>query len=145
MKGVDLGLDGADLLVWLYGQRRLGWRDFPEVDADGYIPVSRLRESVVYDAGRVSRTIRGLLDDGFIETQDSGGAAQGRRKYVQAVRINQKGIAFIRPVFERFVNLANNLLAGISQRDLEAHYRVNERISQVIKKHKRDVWKALVQ
>ena len=45
------------------------------------------------------------------------------------VRITAEGVKRIKPVWDRFARMSANLLQGIPERLLEAHYRVNEEIS----------------
>jgi Mn-dependent DtxR family transcriptional regulator len=62
---------------------------------------------------------------------------------VEAARITDAGIELARPVWERYRKLAEHLLAGVSQVDLEAHCRVNEAISASIKAKRSNPWEGL--
>lgn len=142
MKGADLSVDQADILVLLYGHRKFGWGDFP-VGEEDFIPMQALREALVHEPGRFSRRVRELQDAGLVESLKESASPGGRRRYVQSLRITEKGITAIRQVYERYCKLASTLLAGVSQIDLDAHCRVNETISASIKAKSRNPWQGL--
>jgi hypothetical protein len=139
MKGTPLLVDEGDIMVLLFGHRVLGWHDFAE-EPDAFVPTASLREQLVHDSGRFSRRIHGLIHRGLAEIPSDSVLGDGRRKYVQRVRITEKGIAMVRPRFERYRKLASKLLSGVPQSDLDAHCRVNEAISAAIKAMKQNVW-----
>lgn len=143
IKGLDLTHEAADILVWLFGNAKLGWEDFKQHD-DHFVSAVDLREAVVHEPAQFSRRLKNLHQKGYIETISSAGHTKGRRKYVQKVRITEKGITTIQPVFERYRRFASKILAGIPQEDLVVHCRVNNRISSVIKNFSRSVWDAFI-
>jgi len=140
IKGSGLSLDQADVLLLVYGNRKLGWRDFT-VGAEEFVPMRALRQALVHEPGRFSRSVRELLDSGLVESPKSQTTADGRRRYLQSLRITEKGITAIRPVYERYRKLASELLAGVSQSEMDTHCRVNEAISASIKAMKSNPWR----
>jgi DNA-binding MarR family transcriptional regulator len=131
MRDAPITVDEADLLVYLYGSIHLDWNDLP-VDKEGFVPVDALRRTLVHDRGLFSRRVRKLLADGLIEGQEPARPRRSRR-YVVGVRLTAKGAKVIRPVWDRYCQLAVRLLAGVSRGDWEAQIRANEAISRAIR------------
>ena len=130
-------VEEADLLVSLYGVRELNWDDLPH-DADDYVAFKELEAFLVHNASLVSRRIRKLADakPPLVEVAEAK-AGTGLHFNALRVRITGEGIKRIQPVWERFTRMSANLLQGIPQRRLEAHYEVNEQISARIRARRR--------
>ena len=100
------------------------------VDADGYVSVRDLRTALGYSAGLLSRRIGWLCQRHWAEARRAAPSiAQGLHGNCQKVRITESGKGIVAPVWRRYDELAERLLAGISPSDLAAHYRINEFIS----------------
>lgn len=122
-------LNEGDTLTMLYGLLMLGWPDAP-VDSEGFVKVADLRVALVHDPGNLSRRIEDFRRRGLIKVKKS----TKRRAYVDAVRITDAGVEMGKLVWGRYRKLAEHLLAGVSQADMEAHIRVNEAISVAVTK-----------
>ena len=138
LKELPLTVDEGDTLTLLYGLAKLGWTDVP-VDPDGFVAVADLRRALVHDPGKFSRRIKDCVKRGLIEVRKSA----ARRSYAEAARITDAGSEIAKIVWDRYRKLAAHLLAGVSQADLEAHWRVNEAISASIKAKRRNPWEGL--
>lgn len=139
LRSLPLTLDEGDSLVMLYGILRLGWPEAP-VDSEGFVKVADLRLALVHDPGYLSRRIEDFRRRGLIKVKKS----TKRRAYVDAVRITDKGVEMAKLVWDRYRKLAEHLLAGVPQADLETHCRVNETISAAVKKLNQPVLLTLV-
>ena len=126
--GSGFGVEEADLLVSLFGVRELGWDDLPH-DAEHYVAFKALEDYLVHNPSLLSRRIRKLAEakPPLVEVRKPE-AGSGLHFNALRVRITGEGVKRIKPVWERFAQMSANLLQGISQRLLEAHYRVNEAI-----------------
>jgi len=131
--GSGFGVEEADLLVSLFGMRELGWDDLPH-DAEHYVAFKALEDYLVHNPSLLSRRIRKLAEakPPLVEVRKPE-AGSGLHFNALRVRITGEGVKRIKPVWERFAQMSANLLQGISQRLLEAHYRVNEEISARIR------------
>lgn len=138
LAGVPLTVDEGDTLTLLYGLRKLGWTDAP-IDRDGFVAVADLRRVLVHDPGKFSRRIKDCRQRGLIEVRNSA----ERRRYAEAARITEAGIALARVVWERYRKLAEHLLAGVPPADLAAQIRVNAAISAAIKARRSNPWAGL--
>lgn len=123
-------VDEADALIFLFGISKLGW-DGLHIDDEGYVAISDLRSVLVHDRGLFSRRIQKLEHDGFIEGKQQM-MLNPNRHYLTRVRITCAGAKIARSIWERYRKLAGDLLAGLSQEDLETQYRVNLHISKMI-------------
>lgn len=136
LRGCDLPLDHADILVELYGARHLGWTE-PESGGDGFVRFQALVESLVHDAGMFSRRIASLEQAGLLETRKAyqvpGVATEGLHRSTQVTRITPAGRRKIAPVWSRYMQLAERLLAKVPAAKLEAHYEVNQLIRDQLK------------
>jgi hypothetical protein len=131
--GSGFTVEAADLLISLYGVRKLRWNDLPH-DAEDYVAFKALEDFLVHNPSLLSRRIRKLADAKpplveVAEVEDGSGLHFNALR----VRITGEGIKRIKPVWERFARMSANLLQGIPPRLLEAHYRVNEEISSRIR------------
>ena len=57
-----------------------------------------------------------------------------RRTYVDAVKITDAGVEMAKVVWDLYRKLAEPLLVGVSQVDLETHCRVNNAIGAAVRK-----------
>jgi DNA-binding MarR family transcriptional regulator len=64
----------------------------------------------------------GPKGNGLVETEQLAGKRM-------AAAITEKGRDLVRPIMERYNNLAENLMAGLSEEDRKAHLQVNKAIS----------------
>jgi hypothetical protein len=131
--GSGFTVEAADLLISLFGVRELGWKDLPHDDED-YVAFKALEDYLVHNPSLLSRRIRKLADakPPLLKVAEAK-AGSGLHFNALRVRITAEGVKRIKPVWERFAQMSANLLQGIPQRLLEAHYRVNEEISARIR------------
>ena len=54
----------------------------------------------------------------------------------QQIRIAAEGITAIKPIWERYVEFCDDLLAGCSKEELAAHQKVNEHISEILRQRR---------
>jgi DNA-binding MarR family transcriptional regulator len=113
----------------------MGWTD-PSADADGYVPFAEIKRSLVHSAAALSRRIADLRADGYVEIRKASaakgaGAAVDKRQMV--VRITNSGIDKIRPVYEKWCRLCENLLRDIPSDDARALLRINESLIKRIR------------
>jgi hypothetical protein len=131
--GSGFTVEEADLLISLFGVSELGWDDLPH-DADDYVAFKELELYLVHNPSLLSRRIRKLADakPPLVEVGKPE-AGSGLHFNALRVRITSEGIKRIKPVWERFARMSDNLLQGIPSRLLEAHLQVNEQISARIR------------
>jgi hypothetical protein len=131
--GSGFTVEAADLLISLFGVRKLGWDDLPH-DEDDYVAFKKLETYLVHNPSLLSRRIRKLAEakPPLVEVAEAK-AGTGLHFNALRVRITAEGIKRIKPVWERFSRMSANLLQGIPPRLLEAHHRVNEEISARIR------------
>ena len=127
--GSGFTVEEVDLLVSLFGVRELGWDDLAH-DDEGYVAFKALENFLTHNPSLLSRRIRKLADakPSLVKVRKPE-AGSGLHFNALRVRITVAGIKRIRPVWERFSRMSANLLQGIPQHLLDAHYRVNEEIS----------------
>jgi DNA-binding MarR family transcriptional regulator len=115
-----LSVERADLLVILY----LGHPNFMSFGA--------IERSLVHSFSPsrhlISRWIgeMGPEGGGFVQTQP----LPGKR---MAAALTEKGVAEVKPVWERYEKLADALMSGVSKEDRVGHLLVNQGISGVIR------------
>jgi hypothetical protein len=131
VKGSGLGVEEADILILLYGIRKLGWKDCP--DHDGYVNFTDLKPLLVHDRSLFTRRINKLKGDGFVRVRPSRQADPHSHGKAQQVRIEEAGIRDVAPVWERYCQFSDELLKGFTKADLDAHHRVNEGISRIVR------------
>ncbi len=129
-------VDEADVLIFLFGMTKLGWMEL-DLDEEGYVSISDLRAVLVHDRGLFSRRIQKLEQDGFIEGKQLL-RRKGSRRYVQRVRITTAGLKVAGLIWKRYCKMAARIVKGLSQEELECHYRVNQHISETIGLCKRE-------
>jgi len=87
----------------------------------------------------LSLRLRRLKGDNLLVVQpipQRGQAAElrsGPRGSRSWVRLTPEGVKVAKPIWERYMKLAEWLLEGVPQQDLDAHYRVNAMISARVK------------
>ena len=128
--GSGFTVEETDLLVALFGVRELGWDDLPH-DTDNYVAFKELEHYLVHNPSLLSRRIRKLAGakPPLVAVAEVDTRTSGLHFNALRVRITAEGVKRIKPVWERFSRMSSNLLRGIPQRLLDAHYLVNEEIS----------------
>lgn len=132
VQGSGLGVEEADLLILLYGCRKLGWDDC-RVYADGFVNFTDLKSVTVYDPSLFTRRIGKLLAAKMVQVRSGREADPTLHGKAKQVRIEAAGIAAIKPVWDRYVQFCEELLRDFSKEELAAHQRVNERISAILR------------
>jgi DNA-binding MarR family transcriptional regulator len=127
-----LGVEAADLLVLLYGFRKLGWKDCPVYD-EGFVNFTDLKTTTVYDPGLFTRRIGTLVKAKMVEVRSGREAKQKLHGKAKQVRIENAGITAIKPIWDRYVQFCEELLKEFSADDLKVHQAINERISQILR------------
>ena len=130
--GSDLGVEEADLLIHLYGFRKLGWNDCKVYD-DGFVNFTDLKSATVYDPGLFTRRISKLKERKLVLVRLGRKFDPSLHGKAQQVRIEAVGIAVIKPIWERFEQFCSELLKEFSADDLKVHQAVNERISEILR------------
>ncbi len=128
MPGSGLTVEKADLLIDLFGARKMGWND-PSADADGYVTFEDLKRSLVHSAAALSRRISDLRTAGHVEIRKVSagkGAEDTVDKRKMAVRITNSGIDKIRPLYEKHCQVCERLLRDIPSEDQLTLLRTNE-------------------
>jgi hypothetical protein len=130
--GSGFSVEESDLLVSLYGARKLGWDDL-ERDKEGFVAFNQLERYLVHSASLLSRRVRKLADakPRLLEVADAD-PASGLHFNAKRVRITDEGVRRIEPVWKRYEQMSAKLLEGIPQNLLKAHHEVNQRISAEI-------------
>jgi hypothetical protein len=128
LEGTDLTLERADILVDLYGAKELNWPD-PKADKEGFVTFKQLQASLVHGESNsqilLSRRIRDLIGKRQIEIR----RAREDREYLgenDAFRITEEGIRVIKPVWGRYSELAEDLMADVPPDMRLVHSQVNE-------------------
>ena len=105
----ELNVEEADILVLLYGLRERGWPDCP-VLADGYVKFRDLKSITVHDASLFGRRIHKLQSMGFVHVRSSREVDVKAHANAQQVRIEEKGIKEVKPIWERYARFSEHLL-----------------------------------
>ena len=132
IQGTPIGVEEADLLVLLYGFRRLGWTDCTVYD-DGFVNFTDLKSNTVYDPSLFTRRLSKLKALKMVSTRLGRKFDPILHGKAQQVRIEAAGITAIKPVWERYVQFSEELLKGCTKEELAAHQKVNERISEILR------------
>ena len=134
--GSGLSVEEADLLVLLYGVRKLGWTDLPH-DAEKYVAFKVIEGYLVHNPSLLSRRIRKLAaaKPPLVEVAEAK-AGTGLHFNALRARITDEGSKRVKPVWERYKQMSANLLQGIDPQLLNAHYKVNQIISDRIRKRR---------
>ena len=137
LEGFDLPLEQAEILVELNGVRHLGWTE-PESGGDGFVRFQALLDSLVHHAPMLSRRIATLEQAGYLETkrayQVPGVNTEGLHRNAQVVRITPAGRRKIAPVWSRYEQLAERLLAEVPADKLAVHHEINLLIRAAIRR-----------
>lgn len=136
LAGCDLSLEQADILVELHGVRHLGWTE-PESSGEGFVRFQALLDGLVHEVGMFSRRIATLEQAGLLETRKACQVPElakvGLHRSTQVARITPAGRRKIAPVWDRYLQLAERLLAKVPAAKLQAHYEVSQAIRAEIK------------
>ena len=134
--GSGFSVEEADLLVSLYGARVLNWDDLKH-DKEGFVAFNHLERFLVHNASLLSRRITKLakLKPALLKVE-SVDPALGLHFNAKQVRITDKGVEKIEPVWKRYQQMAAKLLEGIAESDLRAHLTVNEHICRRIRERR---------
>ena len=134
MKGCPLPIDMADILIDLYGARRLGWPE-PIANKDGFVTVRVLRDGLVHSGALLSMRLKKLKATGYLEVEkipQTGPASQyrqGPRSSRSWVRIRPEGEKLAKELWARYEKLGERLLANVPPSQRAAHLAVNAAIS----------------
>ena len=133
----DSGLtaEEADILILLYGEAELGWKELP-VNPEGLVALKHLRMALVHDASLFARRLKKLT-----ATKEPQIEVKSMRSFPnfpvhgnsQGARITKAGVMSARPIWDKFSKLSAKLLDGLPETDLEAHLRVNNFISHKLR------------
>ena len=99
VQGSGLSVEEADLLVLLYGLRKIGWKDCRVYD-DGYVNFADLKSITVYDPSLFTRRIGKLKNLKMVQVRLGRKADPTLHGKAQQVRIEAAGIAAIKPVWD---------------------------------------------
>jgi len=69
----------------------------------------------------------------MVQVRSGREAKQKLHGKAKQVRIENAGIAAIKPIWERYVQFCEELLKEFSADDLKVHQAINERISQILR------------
>ena len=137
MKDCPLTIDMADVLIDLWGARRLGW-DEPQANKDGFVTVRALRDSLVHSGALLSIRLKKLKAAGYLEIEkipQTGPAAllrQGPNSSRSWVRILPAGEEIAKRLWTRYQQLGERLLADVPVTQRKAHIEVNAAIRRRI-------------
>ncbi len=136
-KDCPVTVEMADVLIDLYGARRLGWPE-PKASKEGFVTVRALRDSLVHSGALLSVRLKSLKAEGYLEVEKIphvGNAAkirQGPRSSRSWVRILPKGEDLAKKIWGRYERLSQRLLGDLTQEVLDHHFKVNKLIHQRI-------------
>ena len=134
LPGCGLTTEEADLLVDLYGARYMNWQD-PAADADGFVPLVSIKRSLVHNPAALSRRISDLEGAGMIEirkAEKSESAADKIDRRKIAIRITEKGVGRVKPVYEKYCTLCANLMRNIPMEHQRVLFNSNETLIQIL-------------
>jgi len=112
MPGIGLTVEQADLLIDLYGARRLQWPD-PKAIEGGWVTFSALKESLVHARELLTRRLADLEKGGYVEIASvprEEAKALGIDSKSKKVRILPKGEERARVVYERYGRVCLDLI-----------------------------------
>ena len=113
LAGSGFTVEEADLLVFLYGVRELGWDDL-ELDTANYVAFKQLESRLVPQSlppvPPHPQAVRRQAAAGGGRRPEAG---SGLHFNALRVRITDAGIKSIRPVWERYARMSARLLEGI--------------------------------
>jgi hypothetical protein len=124
LAGSGLTAEIAELLLELFEAAK-----DRETSAGGYLSCQDLLAAVDYSAGLLSRRLNWLCQRRWAEMKRAAAdLEEGVHGNSRKVRITDAGKAKITPVWKKYVQQTDDLLAGVSASDLAAYARVNELI-----------------
>ena len=136
--GMGLTLEQADLLLDLYGARRLGWPE-PKAIEGGWVTFAALKESLVHARELLTRRLRDLGDGGYVEiipVPKEEAKALGIDSKSKKVRILQKGEEKAKEIYNRYgracLDLINRLPAE-QREQAETILRFNEAVMKALR------------
>jgi DNA-binding MarR family transcriptional regulator len=134
LEGSGITQPESDILVVLYGLRKLGWKEC-QVYGDGFVSFKELKSAVSNDPSLFTRRVNGLSSSGLqlIEVKEGREVDPQQRGNSRFVRITEKGIEKAKLIWGRYIKLSEAALKGFSTADWEAHLRVNEGLSRVLR------------
>jgi hypothetical protein len=135
LKGSNLTLDQADILIDLYGAWRLRWND-PPADPEGYVSFGNLKVSLVHTSATLSRRLDELKAAGLVEVNPVAHRAGGSKtadKKRKAARITPGGEKKVVPIWEKYLRLCENLMEGFPLNDQIRMWRMNETLMKKIR------------
>jgi DNA-binding MarR family transcriptional regulator len=137
-----LSLEIADILTTLYGTKDIVWPD-PIADKEGYVTLGQLQASLVHSQTPsqilLSRRVRSLEQKEWIEIKRHN----KNRKYLNrddSIIISESGTKVIKPVWAKYQEFAQMLLAEIPSDDQGKHLSVSHTILQRL----RPTWTSLI-
>jgi DNA-binding MarR family transcriptional regulator len=135
VQGSKLSVEEADLLVLLYGLRKMGWKDCRVYD-DGYVNFSELKTTTVYDPSLFTRRINKLKALKLLQVRSGWKVDPTLHGKSQQVRIEDAGITAIKPIWDQYNRFCEDLLKDFSAAELKTHLRVNEAISDILQRRR---------
>lgn len=121
LSGMGVTLEQADLLVDLYGARRLGWPE-PKAIEGGWVTFSALKESLVHARELLTRRLKELGGAGWVEIEavkKDEAKKEGVDSKSKKVRILADGEAKAKEIYDRYgracLELINRLPADVRE------------------------------
>lgn len=139
--GTALTIEMADLLILLFEPHIVldpAKRELPR-DAAGYVKVTDIRDRLAYNQVLLSRRLIALRQLGLIEwttvrdTVPLHERRHGLHGNAALVRITPQGLKRVRPIWEQFRRIAEQLIGDHPLREVEIQERVNLMISNRIR------------
>jgi hypothetical protein len=135
-----MALGKSQVLIELYGAVELpGWR--PKADAEGYVPLTLVKRECVHDTMLLFKHIGELQQEGFLEVWSNREFKRefpGKKWPVdvhpngKALRITDEGANIAGRIWQRYCQMAEELMEGFDEKSLRIHQEVNEQISDRI-------------
>ena len=142
IKATGLSVEEADILVLLYGLRKLAWDECRVYD-DGFVNFTELKANTVYDPSLFTRRINKLKGLKLVTVRLGRQADPMLHGKAQQVRIEDAGIAAIKPIWVAYTEFCDELLKDFSAADLKAHQRINEAICAILRQRRDPVRQVL--
>lgn len=118
--------EALDFLLNLYGAKVLGWKELSP-SADGSVLLIDIERELMERQPYLTRRIDSLKG---LVVKAKATPRNGRGGNVKSVVITQAGVRVIQPIWDRYRELSECLLEGVSISDRMAHYRVNRAIRE---------------
>jgi DNA-binding MarR family transcriptional regulator len=135
LKDSNLTFDQADILIDLYGARRLQWST-PPADTEGYVSFGDLKVSLVHTSATLTRRLDELKAAGLVEVRPAASIAGARKtmdKKRKAARITKEGERKAGPVWEKYLRLCLNLMQGFEPEDPIRMWQMNEALRKKVR------------